>query len=728
FIEKEEEKKDGIERQLEDSDKALSQLILLGDELVTNIKIANEKREVMRRNYEALKREELLGDLENESMEAMAKFEEITAKWTELEAIKEPVGLNEGLALQKKRIEELMKEKDDAIRKCQEELQRVDRKYYDDLERQSADIYCLVERIDNQMENMRKAFKSHIELVQETIENERQNLALTAARKWEELYTMRAENERMKLDKEKEKAAFYAAELARISLEHEELTRETRIRLEKDAEALQLELRSVKHNVLLNSEKLDYNYQVLQKADDENAITVSQQKRRLAKLNEAVLGLKKKIRETKSNSQLEVRKLTTEVTHLHSCIVDLESKTENFSILEDKKYQAVWEVNLNEATGLLNKILDIDRILHEQQLGLPWTKPDMPVFKLKDFIIMKEGLDSKHFDLKVNRSRTITRSESAKEKDRRTDEQKLAHSRLMRNILKKIADRGGFLLEDKLLTILQPYTEDQQSLVKVDNIFNALGVSKIEDISALIHYFLPYAWCPNCSTGLSPAAISRLHQVELEQFQTKDIDSVIYDELSEKATLKDTEGSGKSEKSHQSTEEESSEIVTKDEENPMDDLMKEFAKKEVLDRKRSVQFEEKVVVEEETTCVNHYLVIEPAFVLTALREFAEKHLCQIALPGITKSKTSGSERSSRRRNLNRNISRTDIETFWHQFNNIFPQSKLKLWQNLEHGLNHYLKVLKDRVTLDAECEFLRKQNAELKHLLQQYLPPDKCIC
>lgn len=82
-----------------------------------------------------------------------------------------------------------------------------------------------------------------------------------------------------------------------------------------------------------------------------------------------------------------------------------------------------------------------------------------------------------------------------------------------------------------------------------------------------------------------------MHQVELEQFQTKDIDSVIYDELSEKATLKDTEGSGKSEKSHQSTEEESSEIVTKDEENPMDDLMKEFAKKEVLDRKRSVQFE-----------------------------------------------------------------------------------------------------------------------------------------
>lgn len=51
------EETDGIERRLQDSDKILSELIQLGTELVTNVKVANEKREVARRNNEASKRE-----------------------------------------------------------------------------------------------------------------------------------------------------------------------------------------------------------------------------------------------------------------------------------------------------------------------------------------------------------------------------------------------------------------------------------------------------------------------------------------------------------------------------------------------------------------------------------------------------------------------------------------------------------------------------------------------
>lgn len=34
-------------------------------------------------------------------------------------------------------------------------------------------------------------------------------------------------------------------------------------------------------------------------------------------------------------------------------------------------------------------------------------------------------------------------------------------------------------------------------------------------------------------------------------------------------------------------------------------------------------------------------------------------------------------------------------------------------------------MLKKREKLDEECEFLRKQNSELKHLLLRYLPSDE---
>lgn len=48
---------DGLERQLKQSDRELAEIIRDGDELITNICIANDKREVDRRNKEAELRE-----------------------------------------------------------------------------------------------------------------------------------------------------------------------------------------------------------------------------------------------------------------------------------------------------------------------------------------------------------------------------------------------------------------------------------------------------------------------------------------------------------------------------------------------------------------------------------------------------------------------------------------------------------------------------------------------
>lgn len=72
--------------------------------------------------------------------------------------------------------------------------------------------------------------------------------------------------------------------------------------------------------------------------------------------------------------------------------------------------------------------------------------------------------------------------------------------------------------------------------------------------------------------------------------------------------------------------------------------------------------------------------------------------------------------------ISRLLATHDIENFWQQFNAAFTPEKEKVWQGLEYGLSQYLKVLKEREELDSECEFLRNQNAELKHLLQKFAP------
>lgn len=72
-------------------------------------------------------------------------------------------------------------------------------------------------------------------------------------------------------------------ELQKVHRDHEEKYRETRIRLETDIQMLEQELEQVKALCLLNSEKLDYNYQVLKKREEENVYIKNHQKRRLNK-------------------------------------------------------------------------------------------------------------------------------------------------------------------------------------------------------------------------------------------------------------------------------------------------------------------------------------------------------------------------------------------------------------------------------------------------------------
>jgi Sperm tail C-terminal domain len=70
--------------------------------------------------------------------------------------------------------------------------------------------------------------------------------------------------------------------------------------------------------------------------------------------------------------------------------------------------------------------------------------------------------------------------------------------------------------------------------------------------------------------------------------------------------------------------------------------------------------------------------------------------------------------------ITRLVDEKDVEKCFESL--IFPPEREKLWNVLDDGLQRYLKVLRERETLENECEFLRKQNMELNHLLQKFVP------
>lgn len=66
------------------------------------------------------------------------------------------------------------------------------------------------------------------------------------------------------------------------------------------------------------------------------------------------------------------------------------------------------------------------------------------------------------------------------------------------------------------------------------------------------------------------------------------------------------------------------------------------------------------------------------------------------------------------------MSTEEIEAYWRKFDTFLSDEKQNVWKIIEHGLNHFLEILKKRQQLDSECVFLEKQNHELKHLLQEF--------
>merc|ERR550519_2839838 len=83
-----------------------------------------------------------------------------------------------------------------------------------------------------------------------------------------------------------------------------------KIKLEKDVQTLEQNLQQMKATYQLNQEKLEYNFQVLKKRDEENTISKSQQKRKITRLQDLLNNLRLRIARQEKGYRDENTQLT----------------------------------------------------------------------------------------------------------------------------------------------------------------------------------------------------------------------------------------------------------------------------------------------------------------------------------------------------------------------------------------------------------------------------------
>ncbi|XP_075211121.1 dynein regulatory complex protein 1 [Lycorma delicatula] len=745
-----------------------------GTEAVTNVQVAGNAYEVHRRENETAFRKARIEHLTLESMSAEKKFDSITAKWKEISSYNDPLNLYEETLKQKEKCKELLAMKDAVIQRLQNELKNAEVRFIKDQEKQTSDINLLVSRINEQIRVMRKVVRAQLTLIETAIETEDKELVDNFSKKWENLNRQREKDQEFNLQQRMINVENHYKNMERIMIDHQEKYLSIKISLELSIQKLQQEVEDIKAICLLNKEKIDYNYQVLKKRDDENLLIKSQQKRRINKLQDIATKLRKQIKQVTENSNLEIKRLRGDVESLHTKINDVQKKSKLFSSVNEVKFQEVWKFNKEKIHVLITKIMTTDNLVYDQILGLPWMPPESYVKYLN---FDKKGSEQLSFD-EYRKSLSGEMPETRKSETIKKDEkkpQKLPMENAVQSFVKKllslIADSTGFIVEDRLQELLAPYTLPQKTLVYLDNIFTALGLKHHHDIELLTKVLEPYVDCLTCSqkaaaASLEDSLIAASHkaadvdrvewssevgvltrisdmvsnQLDMVQtvireisYQTPDFDKTSSDEqlsLSiESGTLESFSSidtsldlPGASDIRLDTGGKAEDDIDSRASQGGSDHRPREqkYFEEQKLEGQDSVEQRDRYLAQPRVNCKDpsHRLTIEPLCVVKALKEFIlhmknEDEVCKVPLT------------------LEEELARTDSKDYFAKvnaellidYNSIFTPKQEKLWDALLLGLYKYHELLQDRHMINLQIKKLKIQNSDLKRLLRNYAIP-----
>ncbi|KPI96985.1 Coiled-coil domain-containing protein 164 [Papilio xuthus] len=478
-----EEEPGPIEQATANAAEELQRLTLDGAAKVTNVRVTTDEREVLRRELFSEKMKNALEKIEEEVAEAQIQYDAITSNWDAMLKIKDPLDIDVEISEQRKKCDALLEQKNKLIEDLKLELKRTDDAYYEDLDKQDKEIKELSDRIEKQVTIMQRAYEKQLSLIEQAINMERDAMVEHNNKRWEALYKQRDKEELIHMDYKYEQLEEHKKEVEAIMWDHHTKYREARIELENLIQELQKEQEKLKTTCLINTEKIGYNYQVLKKREEENVFVRSQQKRKLNKMSDVANSLRSKIRKAAEDGAIEEMKADAEIIKLMQAMDDLEKKCRHFSKVNNYKFTQVWRMSESQCAQLSRDIRNTEVALHAHILAEP-PPPPPPKFP-------KNPLTKYEYE-----GPPIVRREAKEDSVNAVN--KDAKDKLIQHILKLVSDNTGFLVEDRLLKLIEKHQPSSRNLCTLDSIFMALEIQAEEDIELLCKTFLNYAFCSIC--------------------------------------------------------------------------------------------------------------------------------------------------------------------------------------------------------------------------------------
>ncbi|KAL0967736.1 hypothetical protein UPYG_G00256220 [Umbra pygmaea] len=650
------------QQQMELSEKYLINLQRDGTEMVTNIQVAADASVSQHRAELEEARRLRVEKMELEAMTSLEKFEEITRKWKVAKMKEIPQDLRDALNSQQQLCALLIEDKNKLIHELQQEMKLSDDRYVKDLKKQAEGVDLMIERMEEQVKFLMNSYRHEMDQVENSFEQERKILLTGNMEEWEKHRKERSDKELECVMHRMKRVEEYEVLLQKLRTKDAEEYNRVKISLETDLEIIEQDLQQMKATHQLKQEQLEYTLHVVKKRDEENTITKSQQKRKINRVQDVLNNLKIKCTDQEKLFKEENQNLMDDYRRLKQQYEHMQKKMRHFASVGAKKFEEMWLLNEEEVKVLVVKALDVDRLIHEQQLGLAWQRPPLafmercgPLQRQAQKTARQAATELLQPETSPCSQRTYkdtgagpgTESlgaavcESGAELECGSSQPDRAGSwdkpsgtvsvETVKRLLELLCDEAGFLIEKKLLKLLSPLEKDKQSLLKLDSIFTALGIESEEDMFRMADFFMKY------------------RQPQLEQAQ---------DVFAEGGVASPPEAK-----------------------------------------------------EEPISCSTTSDLIHPNDVLVALKAFTahhSRHRDASVLLQPSAYSLGGRDDS-------------EDAAYWRAMADVIPEAKVKVWDAMETALNKYHVVLTERSKILTETQSLKQQNTELRTLLHQYM-------
>lgn len=478
------------QKQISESLSNLDKAKVMGIDDVTLIRVEADNKENRRRILEEERRQDRLRRLQDEAVQSGKRNAAVEMRWAELLDYNMPQDLLNEINSQKRDCQVIIDSKDKMIKEFQQQLKMKDEEYVKSLKRQAEDIENLLEKMSQQFREMQEEYEVELDTIEAAFLEEREALMNSNKDEIDKLFDKRREMEMKYMEDKQQREEQYQQEIEALRIKDGENYNKLKIKLETDIQTLEQQLEEMRATYQLNTEKLEYNYRVLTERDMENNATLAQQKRKWTRLKDVLSNLMQKYHKTEARDRQQNHELTEEYRRITKQYKDLQTKFRHFEVVDNRKYQDVWNMHQEEVSSLVDQVLQADKIIHEQLLDLEWVAPTEDPFTM-----LQNGLTTKQFadtagsegnDDESNNGETSAPSGPHSLLQGKNPQVSVGKVRMM---LELLASEAGFLVDAKVQSALPGMSAEEQSVMKADSILRSLGVTTEEDVAKLMTYF-----------------------------------------------------------------------------------------------------------------------------------------------------------------------------------------------------------------------------------------------